>query len=128
MSQTDRSASRHLLHIITEGNWANARRLGVLSDPSLESEGFIHCSYADQVLLPANALFAGQTDLLLLAIDPSQLSSPLLVEDSYGSGNEFPHVYGPIELAAVITTFPFPPNEDGSFLLPTALDERESGI
>ncbi len=96
--------------------------MGELIDPSLESEGFIHCSYANQVLLPANALFRGQTDLLLLVIDPAILCSSLVVEDSYGSGTEFPHVYGPIELEAVISTVPFPANDDGVFSLPVSLD------
>lgn len=98
-----------------------AKQAGVLKDPSLETEGFIHCSYLDQVPLPANALFTGQTDLLLLVIDPAKLASPLVIEDSYGSGTEFPHVYGPIELAAVTTTVPFPANDDGGFSLPVTL-------
>ena len=90
----------------------------MLLDPSLETEGFIHCSYEDQVLVPANALFAGQSDLLLLVIDPKRLTSDLVVEDSYASGTAFPHIYGPIDLDAVIDSIPFPCNSEGLFHLP----------
>ncbi len=121
MTQADQLSTRTLLHIISQENWERARELGELIDPSLESEGFIHCSYADQVLLPANALFSGQSDLLLLVIDPAILSSALVIEDSYGSGTEFPHVYGPIELEAVISTVPFPASDDSLFSLPESL-------
>ncbi len=109
---------RNLLHIISGLNWERAKELGELRDPSLEREGFIHCSFADQVLIPANERFIGQTDLLLLIIDPADLTSRLVVEDSYGSGNEFPHVYGPIEIEAIVQTVPFPCNKSGAFSLP----------
>ncbi len=121
MPQPDQPSPEPLLHIISEGNWVKARQEGVLTDPSLESEGFVHCSYPNQVLTPANALFTGQAELILLIIDPSKLGSPLVVEDSYGSGTEFPHVYGPIEIDAVTGTVPFPANDDGCFSLPADL-------
>ncbi len=110
-----------LLHICSRTNWRKAQDLGRLKDPSLDSEGFIHCSFVDQVLTPANALFTGQTDLILLVIDRSRLKSRLVIEDSYGSGMEFPHVYGPIELEAVTSTVDFPVNEDGTFSLPKSV-------
>ena len=67
---------------------------------SLDSEGFIHCSYAGQVEASANRFYAGAERLLLLCIDPGRLSSPLKVEPA-GSGQMFPHIYGPINRDAV---------------------------
>ncbi len=93
----------------------------MLLDPSLDTEGFIHCSYDSQVLLPANALFSGRDDLVLLAINPEKLKSDLVIEDSYNSGTAFPHVYGPIEVDAVYRVVDFPSNSDGQFSLPQDL-------
>lgn len=110
-----------LLHITTAAAWADAQSNGALTDPSLESEGFIHCSTPAQVLIPANERFAGRDDLILLVIDPDRLTERLVFEDSYGSGTEFPHVYGPINADAVVRQVAFPGNEDGTFKLPAEL-------
>lgn len=110
-----------MLHIISRTDWEVARTAGELLDPSLEAEGFIHCSYPQQVLTPANERYAGQQDLILLVIDGSKLSSKLVVEDSYGSGTAYPHVYGPINLDAVDQTVAFPCDEAGRFRLPEGI-------
>lgn len=87
----------------------------MLTNPSLESEGFIHCSFADQVLTPANERYAGRDDLQLLVIDPDAVQARIVVEDSYGSGTEFPHIYGVLNLDAVRSVVPFPRGESGLF-------------
>ena len=87
----------------------------VYVDPSLEQEGFIHCSTADQLLIPANERFAGRTDLLLLVVDTAAVPSPVIFEDLYASGHEFPHIYGPIPVGAVARVVPFPCDDDGMF-------------
>ena len=74
------------------------------------------------MLGPANALFHGQSDLMLLVIEPSRLAAELIYEDSHGNGERFPHIYGPLNLDAVVRVVPFPPNGDGHFSLPR-LDE-----
>ncbi len=107
-----------LLHIIGTDDLRAARETGEIVTPSLAEEGFIHCSYENQVLTPANQRFSGRYDLVLLVLDPRLISSPLVVEDSYGSGTEFPHVYGPIPVDAIIRIVEFPPTTDGSFDLP----------
>ncbi|MEZ5230609.1 MAG: DUF952 domain-containing protein [Acidimicrobiales bacterium] len=110
-----------MLHIATPDTWAEAQRVGEYRADSLISEGFIHLSTPEQVLIPANERYAGRTDLVLLVIDGSKLSADLVFEDSYGSGIEFPHVYGPIDLAAVTDIVDFPSNDDGTFDLPASL-------
>ena len=67
---------------------------------SLETEGFIHCSYAPQVAASANRFYASAAELLVLCIDPDRLSSPSKAEPA-GTGELFPHVYGPINRDAV---------------------------
>src|SRR3982074_711234 len=90
---------------------------------SLDTEGFVHCSDFGTVHLPANRLFAGRTDLVLLEIDPAKLAVPLRWEPGAPPsphGVWFPHVYGPIPATAVLAVHDFPPSADG-FHLPAAL-------
>ncbi|MFT7599255.1 MAG: hypothetical protein ACI8TP_002184 [Acidimicrobiales bacterium] len=109
-----------ILHITSAASWAESQKTGEHRDPSLDTEGFIHCSSAEQVLGPANALFKGQSGLILLRIDTEKLDQPLVLEDTYGHG-AFPHIYGALNLAAVIGTVHFSANADGSFSLPDEL-------
>lgn len=110
-----------ILHITTRLQWRAAQRAGAYRAASLGQEGFIHCSTPQQVLRVANACFAGQKDLLLICIDPARLDARVVYEDSEGTGETFPHVYGPINLEAVTAVVAFPPCADGSFTLPQAL-------
>lgn len=82
---------------------------------SLEEEGFVHCSTATQLVVVANDLYAGREDLLLLTIDPDELSAPVVYEDCYETGQRFPHVYGPIDPEAVVSVTPFVPDQTGTF-------------
>lgn len=107
-----------ILHITTRTEWEQARAAGDYRADSLAAEGFIHCSTPEQVLGTANSLFRGRADLLLLVIDPSRLSAKLVYEDSYQTGMDFPHIYGPLNLDAVSDAVSFPPSPDGTFELP----------
>ena len=112
-----------ILHITPRSAWAAAQTTGYYRGDTLETEGFIHCSTIDQVLGPANTRFHGQQDLLLLRIDSNKVHSNIIYEDCYESGDEFPHIYGPLNLDAVIEVIDFLPNPDGSFSLPSNLKE-----
>ncbi len=92
---------------------------GEYAPPSLDEEGFIHFSYEHQVEPTATALDRGCTDLVLLCVDPTTLE--VVDEDCYETGERFPHIYGPIPVAAVTDVYPFPPLPDGSFRLPAGL-------
>lgn len=104
-----------LLHIITMDEWTEALQAGSLTAPSLETEGFIHCSYPSQILTPANERYAGRDDLYLLVIQSDQVKPAIVVEDSYASGTEFPHIYGPLNVDAVVSVVPFPRGDNGQF-------------
>jgi uncharacterized protein (DUF952 family) len=67
---------------------------------SLAAEGFIHCSFAEQVARSANRFYAEAADLLLLHIDAQRLTSPLR-EEAADNGEIFPHIYGPLNRDAV---------------------------
>ncbi len=83
------------------------------------ADGFVHCSYVDQVTATATALDRGRPDLVLLAIAEDGL--PVVVEDCYEIGEPYPHVYSPVPPAAVAAVLDFPCLPDGSFALPAAM-------
>jgi uncharacterized protein (DUF952 family) len=111
----------NIYHITQESDWQAAKAQGFYHAPSLENEGFIHCSYQDQVCDTANRYYSGVHGLVLLEIAPEKLSCHWL--DELSTGDElFPHVYGRINLEAVNRVMPFEPQPDGSFTLPLELD------
>lgn len=113
-----------ILHIISRGEWETAVSHPPYAPSSLASEGFIHCSTPEQVLLPANSLYRGRADLLLLCLDAARIAADVVYEDCYDSGIEFPHIYGPLNLEAVVTVIEFPCQADGSFRLPPLIDKQ----
>jgi uncharacterized protein (DUF952 family) len=75
----------------------------------------------------ANAFFRGLPDLVLLAIDQRIVRAELRYEPAAssghaGPGDRFPHLYGALNLDAVIGVAEFPPNADGSFELPKSIE------
>ena len=66
-----------ILHFCSEVEWAEAQAAGEYRADSLATQGFIHCSTADQVHVPANALAAGRTDLVLLEVEPAQVPADI---------------------------------------------------
>lgn len=114
---TDGERAGPLLHITSAEAWAAAQAAGVYAPPSLAREGFVHLSTPAQVLATAARYYAGQRGLVLLRIDaPEAAGAPLRWED-VGHG-VFPHLYGPLPLAAVSAVLPFEPGPDGAFSLP----------
>lgn len=98
-----------VFHVALPDDWAEAQRAGEYTvstrGRSLVEEGFIHCSFADQVEGIANRYYADLDALVLLTIDPSLLGSELVVEDPFpGAPQRYPHVYTPIPVAAVVAT------------------------
>jgi uncharacterized protein (DUF952 family) len=119
----------NILHITTRQAWIDATRAGAYSAPSLEEEGFIHGSTLKQVLPVAVRFYRGQTGLVLLEIDPARLSSELKWEPPTGGpppgvpeGDAFPHIYGPVNLDAIVQVLDFEAEANGDFSLPPALD------
>jgi uncharacterized protein (DUF952 family)/GNAT superfamily N-acetyltransferase len=93
-----------LLRITSPAEWKEGRI-------DEEGDGFVHLSRPDQVLTPANALYAGRTDLLLLVVDPATL-------DDVRVEGDFPHLYGaPLSAESVTHVVSLPCDDDGAFRL-----------
>jgi uncharacterized protein (DUF952 family) len=99
--------------ICPEGVWREAERAGAFAGASIDlQDGFIHFSTAAQVRETAAKHFAGQSDLLLIAVDAEPLGPALRYEPSRG-GDLFPHLYGAMPLSAVRWTAPLRLGPDG---------------
>jgi uncharacterized protein (DUF952 family) len=121
-----------ILHIVRKTEWEAAQRDGVYRPPSLEKEGFIHFSQSQQVLMVANAFYAGQSDLVIVEVDSDLLRASLRWEPPDGpplslnqteasAQRRFPHLYGPLNLDAVVAVHEFPLETDNHFILPPGL-------
>jgi uncharacterized protein (DUF952 family) len=105
-----------LWHLAERPDWERARATGSYERStrglSLAEVGFVHCSYGHQVAGVGAALFADAADLVLLRIDPAAVPAEIRVEDG------FPHVYGPIPVAAVTAATPVGRDAAGQLILP----------
>ena len=113
-----------LLHLIEPTAWRAALTAGAVRPPSLDAVGFVHLSAPDQVHLPAQRLYPGRRDLVLLVVDPARLGDPVRFEPGVPAdpdGLLFPHLYGPLPTSAVIAVVPYRP--PSPFSLP-APDDR----
>jgi uncharacterized protein (DUF952 family) len=115
-----------ILHIVKRHDWEDAIREGEYAPPSLETEGFIHCSTAAQVVETANLFYRGQSDLMIVCLDEAHLTSRLIYEPTVHAGHQradvlFPHIYGPLNIAAVSEVYEFPCDAEGRFVLPNRL-------
>lgn len=114
-----------ILHITSRAAWQAAEQDGEYAASSLKNEGFIHCSTLAQAVPVANAFYRGQQGLVLLVIDEARAKPEIRWEPPAGALVEgisasdlFPHLYGPLNLEAVVRVLDFPPGPTGAFSLP----------
>lgn len=112
------SEVRRIFHITSADEARIAQEKGTYVPAAFDREGFIHCSYAHQVVPVANRLFRGKRDLVLLEIDPAKLECSIVDENLEGGTELFPHLYGRLKMAAVLRVREFPCDADGGFSLP----------
>jgi uncharacterized protein (DUF952 family) len=107
-----------LVHLCSADEWRRAQLRGEHRPDSLDANGFVHLSTPEQVHLPANRLYAGRADLVLLRIDPACLTSEVRWEPGVPTDPDamvFPHLYGALPVEAVINVTPYRPDADGRF-------------
>ena len=100
-----------ILHLLPRRTWEEVRGRETYLPETFESDGFVHCSADDDVLLAvANRFYTGvDSPLVVLTLDEGLLGSEVRWEDpdpapppGVDPGTKFPHVFGPLELAAVV--------------------------
>jgi uncharacterized protein (DUF952 family) len=98
--------------------WREAEAAGLFAGAPIDiQDGYLHFSTAEQVRETAARHFAGQSDLLLIAIDGDSLGDALRYEPSRG-GDLFPHLYAHLPLSAVRWVKPLPLGQDGRHVFP----------
>lgn len=93
-----------ILHITDKNKWAQARQAGIYQGNTLAQDGFIHCCMESQLAVVLERWFPGGHDLVILEIDPECLDARLVYENLEGGSEQFPHIYGPLNLDAVVGT------------------------
>jgi uncharacterized protein (DUF952 family) len=112
-----------ILHITSRAEWEQAKNLGTYRSDSVASEGFIHCSTAAQVIGSANRFFKGRADLVVLSIDSDRVKSEIRYEGA-DANNLFPHIYGELNIDAVLQVTDLEAGKDGVFILPLEIIDR----
>jgi uncharacterized protein (DUF952 family)/acetyl esterase/lipase len=104
-----------IYHIAYRKDWNRALVDGAYRTDSLESKGFIHMSEEVQVNKVANSIFKDEKDLLLLYIDYEKVKDRVRWEGKQDYGEDFPHLYGPLPLDAVVKVVEFKPDRVSNF-------------
>ncbi len=108
--------------VMSRADFAKAEAKGRFEGSADDArDGFIHLSAADQIEGTLARHFEGQEDLVLLAFDSERLGERLQWESSR-DGALFPHLYGPLELDALLWDEPLPIGQDGRHLLPRRVE------
>lgn len=110
-----------LLHLVGRDEWRAAVDSGVAYRPSgADDVGFVHLSSPHQVLVPANRLMRDRHDVVVLVIDPARLRDEVRWEEGVPPepGQLFPHLYGAVDLDAVVAVVELPRAPSGDYELP----------
>lgn len=95
-----------IFHIVARDEWMRAETAGTYAPASLATEGFIHFSADRQLLRSAARFFAGRHDVVVVSVREDRLAAPLRFEIAHGE--PFPHLYGALNLDAVVEVVPLP--------------------
>lgn len=107
-----------IYHITDQNQWGLAKLAGFYRPVDFQRDGFIHCSEEYQVLGVAERFYRDVPCLLLLRIDKTLVKAAILYENLEGNVEKFPHIYGNLNLDAVINALPLSKNSFGNFTFP----------
>ena len=101
------SETARIFHIVRSVDNANRDRDQNYRCPSLESEGFIHCCDQHQLKGVVARYYSDIDDVQLMILDVDKLDAPLILENTVGGAELFPHIYGPINASCILEIVPF---------------------
>lgn len=109
-----------IYHIAYAADWRAAQEVGEYRistrGRTLDEQGFIHAGTAGQVEQIANWVYKDPAgELVILVIDTDQVGSEVKYDPVSGFDDPLPHIYGPLNVDAVVDVRPFAPNVDGTF-------------
>lgn len=94
-------------HLVPRTDWEAADPAAPWSPPSLAVEGFVHLSWPHQVDATVQRHFGPDADLLVLDVDLDRLSCDVVVEDTTGRGEAYPHAHGALDHDAIVAVAPY---------------------
>lgn len=110
-----------IYHLALQADWSSAQAVGEYRTSTIGFEladvGFIHCSFSHQLQRVADAFYRGRTDVVLLSIDESRLTSVIREENTERGSELFPHIYGPLNVDAVASARRLAPASDGKLAI-----------
>jgi uncharacterized protein (DUF952 family) len=110
--------TRLIYKILSATEWREAEHAGAFRGAGIDlSDGYIHFSTLEQTAETAAKHFAGQHDLVVVAVDAEKLGDKLKWERSRG-GALFPHLYGPLATRDALWVKPLPLGADGKHVFP----------
>lgn len=112
--KSDLFDEQFLYHISSQTDLTAAKIQGSYQAASLNTEGFIHCSFQRQILKTANRFYRNKSGLVMLKIDEEKLKSEIRIEAA-PDGELFPHIYGKINLDSIVDTLSLEPDLNGDF-------------
>jgi glutathione S-transferase len=99
-----------LFHLAVREEWERADGELSYAPDAFAREGFIHCSYRDQLGGVYDRYYSGRDDLVVLELDRARLEArddaPRIVEEPSRTGEMFPHVRGRLALDLIRTVHP----------------------
>ncbi|SDY90928.1 Uncharacterized conserved protein, DUF952 family [Evansella caseinilytica] len=110
-----------IYHLLTKGEWEKAKKEEVYWPESLDKEGFIHCLTKDQLLKAGSGLLPNEAEAVLLKVNSHLLESLVVFEDLSELGEMYPHIYGHINLEAVVAVYEMKRNQEQRFVFPEAI-------
>jgi uncharacterized protein (DUF952 family) len=122
-----------ILHITQRGDWETSASCGYYKPSSLNSDGFIHCSSIEQTVDTANQFYPSQHGLVILCIDENNTEAEIKYEGPVCVGDQrvdvlFPHIYGPLNVSAVVRVVDFIPDVNGKFRLPEEIGRLTANL
>lgn len=94
--------SEYIYHVTTLKEWEQAQQLNEYKPKDYEQDGFMHCSIERQIPGVLDRFYKGQSGLIKLKIEKAKVQRPVLFELAQDLNELFPHIYGPLNLDAVV--------------------------
>lgn len=110
-----------IYHITSKSEWNAARAVGEYRPINYAKDGFIHCSFKDQVMKVANSYYRNSNDLVLLKISTDLVTASVVEENLEGGDENFPHIYGALPVSAVTAFADIAKDPAGNFVFPSQL-------
>lgn len=107
-----------IYHLIEKEQWELCCKNSSYKPNSVDREGYIHCSFEEQIMKVANTFYKNQKNLLILCINEKKLTSSLKVEDLFNLNEAYPHIYGELPIKSIVKVISIEVDSNGEFIKP----------